>query len=36
VAKRAHILDRLGLPAKYERLELRVGADLVKVLTPPQ
>lgn len=36
MAQRAHILERLVLPAKYERLELRVGADLVKVLTPPE
>lgn len=36
VAERAHILDRLVLPAKYERLELKVGAELVKVLTPPR
>lgn len=36
MAERAHILDRLVLPAKYERLELKVGADLVKVLTPPR
>ncbi|HVV81440.1 MAG TPA: hypothetical protein VHE35_00125 [Kofleriaceae bacterium] len=36
MAERAHILDRLVLPAKYERLELRVGADLVKLLAPPR
>lgn len=36
MVERAHILERLVLPAKYERLELRVGADLVKVLTPPE
>lgn len=36
MAERARVLDRLVLPAKYERLEFRVGADLVKVLMPPR
>jgi hypothetical protein len=33
---RRHLLERLVLPARYERLEHRVGADLVKLLAAPE